>query len=35
MIKKSGPQNYLLDKIYLRYAFNIKVFVAESNESSP
>ena len=39
MIKKkfyqSEPSNYLLDKIYSRYAFSIKVFVAESNESSP
>ena len=32
---KSGPSNLLLDKIYSRDAFNSKVFVAESNESSP
>ena len=34
-IYKKGPSNLLLDKIYSRDAFNIKVFVAESNESSP
>ena len=38
MIKKfykRGPSNLLLDKIYSTDAFNIKVFVAESNELSP
>ena len=29
---KSGPSNLLYDKIYSRDAFNMKVFVAESNE---
>ena len=32
--RKSGPSNLLLDKRYSRDAFNIKAFVAESNESS-
>ena len=32
---KSGPSNLLLDKIYSTDAFNIKVFVAASSESSP
>ena len=31
---KSESSNILLDKIYSRDAFNIKVFVADSNESS-
>ena len=34
-IYKSGTSNLLLDKIYSRDAFNIRVFVIESNESSP
>ena len=33
-IYKRGPSNILLDKIYSIDAFNITVFVAESNESS-
>ena len=34
-IYKSGTSNLLFDKIYSRDAFNIRVFVIESNESSP
>ena len=32
---KSGPSNLLLDKMKSTEAFNIRLFVTKSNESSP